>query len=112
MHVYLTQPSGRPPMSICRAVYDTPSIQEEEARWQDVAKKICWWVESLAAQSLLAVSQRATTVCNAHVPSVCYLLLLLLLPLHRRPALLAPHMPLFVGMLLCFTGTWCWRPRA
>lgn len=27
-----------------RSVYDTPSIQEDPARWQDVLKKICWYV--------------------------------------------------------------------
>ncbi|KAL4423423.1 hypothetical protein ABPG77_010001 [Micractinium sp. CCAP 211/92] len=34
-------------LEVCRcyrAVYDTPSSQEDPAKWQDVLKKICWYV--------------------------------------------------------------------
>ncbi|PSC75238.1 26S proteasome non-ATPase regulatory subunit 12 [Micractinium conductrix] len=34
-------------LEVCRcyrAVYDTPSIQEDPAKWQDVLKKVCWYV--------------------------------------------------------------------
>ncbi len=42
------------PPSTCSAVYDTPSIQEDPAKWQDVLKKICWCVPE-AAQLLICM---------------------------------------------------------
>lgn len=56
---------------IRRAVYDTPSIQEEAARWQDVLKKICWWVaaetnRTAALCMLCLLSMRVGRVHGRH----------------------------------------------
>lgn len=53
-------------LEVCRcyrAVYDTPSIQEEAARWQDVLKKICWYVV-LAPKGVEQATLLATTAAD------------------------------------------------
>lgn len=50
-------------LEVCRcyrAVYDTPSIQEDAAKWQDMLKKICWYVV-LAPRDSDQITLLATT---------------------------------------------------